>query len=834
MTGRYPRRFGKYLLLKPLAKGGMGEIYLAAGGEVGGFEKLCVIKKVITEKADRAKAKRFLDEAKVVLRLSHSALVTTFDAGDVGGEFYIAMELVEGKDLREVWNRCVRTRQRIPLDVALHVVREVARALAYVHGYGDLKLVHRDVAPPNILLSYVGDVKLTDFGLARSILKQEHTAPGVVFGRAAYLAPEQARGEIADARTDVYTLGIVLWELLTGQQFLQLGGLDPAAALAIVRNPKLVPPSTRAPWISPALDQVVTKALAADRLQRFQTAEELRQALGEVIGDIAPRADSTRVAEFLRTIYSETIDEERAERDRFMKELIPQFRAGLLVEDSEAAGEGERSPEPRPAARPIEPTPARTTPGGLKPLDPPAVRVTPSGLRPLDPPRTTPTGTRQAEGGAEPARPALLPALRPARPSAPLRLPGLPPTAQPLGGSNGAPLRRPTPAGPEGRREPDPIPLETKAPPGRVVAGCRLTRSLVEGRLGSLHRAVRGNQEVAVRILEEPAPDAATMERMRDDARRVARLGHPHLASVSEVGGTDDGRLCAVLEPVAGKDLAALLRTERRLDGGRAMEIAVQVARALAAAHSVGVLHLRLEPERVLVGAGTDPVRVLDVAVGISTRPAVGEAESVLYRAPEQLSGGPVDARTDVYALAAMLYELLTGAPPHAGSSDPAARKLSEPVQSPRMFRPEMPLEVERLLTSALDRDPASRPPTMAAFEQGLLAATRGAAAAAGPAPRTGAPGTPEDRRRGRREAAFRVIGELLSAPGGAPAEAPPPGRLPVSEASPAAAGFGGALLDRYAPPPPPPRPGLSRGAYALAVLGSLGVAAALAWRLLR
>src|SRR3954468_6999312 len=215
MAETYPLKFGKYVLLKPLARGGMGAIFLAAAGEPG-FQKLCVVKKVIAEKSDRAKANRFLDEAKVVLRLSHAALVNTFDAGEVDGEFYIAMELVEGKDLREVWNRCVRTRQRIPLDVALYVVREVARALAYVHSYGDLKLVHRDVAPPNILLAYVGDVKLTDFGLARSVLKQEHTAPGVVFGRAAYLAPEQARGEVADARTDVYTLGIVLWELLTG------------------------------------------------------------------------------------------------------------------------------------------------------------------------------------------------------------------------------------------------------------------------------------------------------------------------------------------------------------------------------------------------------------------------------------------------------------------------------------------------------------------------------------------------------------------------------------------------------------------------------------------
>src|SRR6476619_6309454 len=147
MAGVYPRRFGKYVLLKPMARGGMGEIYLAATGE-GGVQKFCVIKKIIPERSDRAKANRFLDEAKVVLRLSHANLVPTFDAGEIDGEFFIAMDLVEGKDLREIWNRCVRTRTRIPLDVALHVAREIARALTYVHSHAALRLVHRDVAPP--------------------------------------------------------------------------------------------------------------------------------------------------------------------------------------------------------------------------------------------------------------------------------------------------------------------------------------------------------------------------------------------------------------------------------------------------------------------------------------------------------------------------------------------------------------------------------------------------------------------------------------------------------------------------------------------------------------
>ena len=317
MAGVYPRRFGKYVLLKPMARGGMGEIYLAAVGDAG-FQKFCVIKKIIAERSDRAKANRFLDEAKVVLRLTHANLVPTFDAGEIDGEFYIAMDLIEGKDLREIWNRCVRTRTRIPLDVALHVGREVARALSYVHGYGDLNLVHRDVAPPNILLSYFGEVKLTDFGLARSVLKKEQTAPGVVFGRASYLAPEQARGEVADARTDVYSLGIVLWELLTGNQYLQLANLDPTTAMSLVRHPRPQTPSAKAPWITPALDKLLMRALAPAREDRYQSAEELRQALADVMAEVAPRADTERVASFVKSLYEDAIREERMEREKLV------------------------------------------------------------------------------------------------------------------------------------------------------------------------------------------------------------------------------------------------------------------------------------------------------------------------------------------------------------------------------------------------------------------------------------------------------------------------------------------------------------------------------------
>ena len=365
MAGAYPRRFGKYVLLKPMARGGMGEIYLAAAGDAA-FDKFCVIKKIIAERSDRAKAQRFLDEAKVVLRLSHANLVPTFDAGEIDGEFFIAMDLVEGKDLREIWNRCVRTRTRIPLDVALHVGREIARALSYVHGYGDLHLVHRDVAPPNILLSYFGEVKLTDFGLARSVLKKEQTAPGVVFGRASYLAPEQARGEVADARTDVYSLGIVLWELLTGNQYLQLANLDPATAMSLVRHPRPQTPSAKAPWITPALDKMLMRALAPAREDRFQSAEEMRQALADVMAEIAPRADTERVAGFVRGLYEAATKEERAEREKLLAEA-------KLLPPAPAAASPATTPPPEPAR---DTTPARPA-ISLEALGRAAVRVAP-------------------------------------------------------------------------------------------------------------------------------------------------------------------------------------------------------------------------------------------------------------------------------------------------------------------------------------------------------------------------------------------------------------------------------------------------------------------------
>ena len=656
MAGVYPRRFGKYVLLKPMARGGMGEIYLAATGDAG-FQKFCVIKKIIAERSDRAKAQRFLDEAKVVLRLSHANLVPTFDAGEIDGEFFIAMDLVEGKDLREIWNRCVRTRTRIPLDVALHVGREVARALAYVHSYGDLNLVHRDVAPPNILLSYFGEVKLTDFGLARSVLKKEHTAPGVVFGRASYLAPEQARGEVADARTDVYSLGIVLWELLTGNQYLQLANLDPTTAMSLVRHPRAQTPSAKAPWITPGLDKLLIRALAPAREDRFQTAEEMRQALADVMAEVAPRADTERVASFVRSLYEAAIKEEREERDKLLlaSQALP---AAVAV-----------SPTPAPAAVAESAEPARDT-AADHPVGAVSLAALDRAKVPLEPPRVAAT---------------VVPGL------------AFPREEESLGVDfagrvidNRYRVLRKIGEGGMGT-----VYAAEHVEIGKVVA------------IKILHPHYSTEQEL--------------VERFRREARAASRIGHPNIIDVMDFGTTDDGCAYFIMEHLDGIDLADVLSHERRLDPNRSCEITIQICRALTAAHAAGVIHRDLKPENIFLVARdgkADFVKVLDFGVARSagrttrlTNPgiAMGTPE---YMAPEQAAGGLVDHRGDIYSVGALLYEMVTGQPP---------QKRDGEIVGPRSLRLQLSEDLDRIIVCALAQDPAQRYQSMAQLEYDLV-----------------------------------------------------------------------------------------------------------------
>ena len=274
----------------------MGALYLALSGAEE-TAKLCVIKTVLPHLADKEYLQRFRDEAKVVVRLSHGNLVPVFDSGQADGEIYLAMDFVEGRDLRATWNRCAKKGIAFPIDVAVHIVKELARGLHYAHSFGSLKLVHRDVSPPNVLLSYSGEVKVTDFGLASSTLKMEKTAPGIIYGKVSYMSPEQARGEPLDGRTDLYAAGIILWELLTGRQLFPSGKNGAAVAndaptaeelLQRVRYPEVVPPSKRATRVPAELDRIACKALAPDLARALPDLRGAAARSGDVPGaDVA-------------------------------------------------------------------------------------------------------------------------------------------------------------------------------------------------------------------------------------------------------------------------------------------------------------------------------------------------------------------------------------------------------------------------------------------------------------------------------------------------------------------------------------------------------------------
>src|SRR4051794_3388408 len=320
----FPRRFGKYVLVRPLARGGMGALYLALQGQAG-MERLCVVKTALPHLADRGYLQRFRDEAKTVVRLSHGNLVTVFDAGEIKNELFLAMDFIEGKDLRAVWNRCAQKGTAFPIPVAVHLIKELVRGLAYAHTFEGLSLVHRDVSPPNVLLSYSGEVKLTDWGLATSTLKLEKTAPGVIYGKVSYMSPEQARGETLDGRTDIYSAGVMLWEMLTGRQLFPPGGRDPAGTeteddlLERVRRPQIPPPSQRTSRVPVELDAICARALSLDRETRYQTGEELRSDLAAFLAKTAPSTDGAQVARFLRDLFGNDIIKERAERETLLE-----------------------------------------------------------------------------------------------------------------------------------------------------------------------------------------------------------------------------------------------------------------------------------------------------------------------------------------------------------------------------------------------------------------------------------------------------------------------------------------------------------------------------------
>ena len=296
-------QFGQYVIEEHIATGGMAEVYKARMVGMEGFQKTVAIKRILSNLTDSEEFVRmFIDEAKLAAQLNHNNIIHIYDLGKVDRSHYIAMEFIEGRDLRSILGDCRDTGRNIPIPLALSITMLLASALEYAHKKRDfenrdLGLVHRDVSPQNVLISFDGDVKLCDFGIAKAASKASQTRAGALKGKLQYMSPEQAWGKNIDHRSDIFSLGLVLYEMLTSQKV--FAGDSELSVLEQVRDPIIAAPSSHNPEIDPETDRIVFKALHADREERYQSAQELHADVESVLRAQGEVPDRAAIAGFL-------------------------------------------------------------------------------------------------------------------------------------------------------------------------------------------------------------------------------------------------------------------------------------------------------------------------------------------------------------------------------------------------------------------------------------------------------------------------------------------------------------------------------------------------------
>jgi len=305
-------RLGRYEVVKRLASGGMADVLLGRTVGIEGFERHVVIKRIHAKQArDTRYVTMFLDEARLAASLHHANIVQVNDIGQEDGEYFFAMEYVLGEDVRKILGRAAESHKRIPLEHTLSIITGAAAGLHHAHEQirvdgTSLGIVHRDVSPANILVGLDGGVKLVDFGIAKAAHQSAETQDGVLKGKIAYMSPEQCNNEDVDRRSDVFSLGIVLYELLTVRPLFQREN-DFLAMSAIVHE-DVAPPSTLDPQIPPELDAIVVKALARDPAKRFQTADEMRRVLEKFAETAGIRTSTTALADYMKATFGERRD----------------------------------------------------------------------------------------------------------------------------------------------------------------------------------------------------------------------------------------------------------------------------------------------------------------------------------------------------------------------------------------------------------------------------------------------------------------------------------------------------------------------------------------------
>jgi len=334
--------FGKYQILDRIATGGMAEIYKAKLEGIGGFQRTFAIKRILPNLSQNSEYIAMLvDEAKVAGLLSHANIVQILDLGQVDGIWYIAMEYVEGRDLGGVLRRAREKGLTLPVPHTVFVAIELLKGLEYAHGRQvmrggrpvALNIIHRDVSPPNVLLSFQGEVKLTDFGIARASLKAMETVSGIVKGRFDYMSPEQAAGsKDLDQRSDLFSVGVVLYEMLTGTHPFRTD--NEIGTIERVRTGKYTPVSQINPEVPFTLETVVDRALQVDRDDRYPSATAFKEALDKFFHDAGFIFTHATLASYVKGLFPESQPKGRGQSSHRTSTPPPQPRSASNISGS--------------------------------------------------------------------------------------------------------------------------------------------------------------------------------------------------------------------------------------------------------------------------------------------------------------------------------------------------------------------------------------------------------------------------------------------------------------------------------------------------------------------
>jgi serine/threonine-protein kinase len=324
------------------ALGGMAEVYRAKASGAGGFEKQLAIKRILPSYSSNDEFRKMFEyEARLSSLLTHANIVQIYDFVKSGETYLLAMEYVDGKNLRQFVNKCKKLNINVPLEIGIYIMNEVCKGLDYAHSKKEeltgkpLNIIHRDMSPQNVMLSYEGAVKIVDFGIAKAKDRVDETRSGVIKGKFGYMSPEQANGDPIDHRTDIFSTGIILHELLTNKRLFSADG--DMATLRLIQECIVASPRKTNPKISVELEKISMKALSKDVKLRFQNAGDFHKVLMEFLNRHYPSLGQKDIANFLQKVFQEEIVKEKKRFEQIHRQSIPflinksNFRIRTLV-----------------------------------------------------------------------------------------------------------------------------------------------------------------------------------------------------------------------------------------------------------------------------------------------------------------------------------------------------------------------------------------------------------------------------------------------------------------------------------------------------------------------